>query len=489
MLNKFKNNYVVTSTLPPEFGGRTKSLLQRTKNLSQEFKMNFTLITTNYHPNYYKIYENYYKNKFINEDTNFINIYDFFAERKYNKKKFIQHSKDIKGFDYFQVKQDEIYRYFKDGYYERYRSYDKKTGILKFEDIMDIYTRKRKERLEYNDFGFCHKKIVYKRNSTNPLQEIFYNDKEEVYLIKDFNGSDDSKLVRIYLKYNKGMLMFEEEKSFFKFAFDQIIQPGGITFCDARLLDMPLIESIANTKKYFVLHSSHYLDSSIRNSYKYLLNNINKADKIIVLTKEQAKDLMELGLDSEKIAVIPHSMKDKVEPLHEKNRSYEKFVYLGRLTGEKQVDHIIKAFKNVVERKPSYSLEIYGEGEKREELDKLIDELNLKNSVKLMGKTDDIEGVFRTSNASVITSEFEGFGLVIMESLFYECPVISYNFKYGPKDLITNEKNGYIVEKNNINLLSEVMLKVINNPLKEAKLSQEFYLSANLEKWQKLLGN
>lgn len=488
LLTKKCVNYVVTSTFPPEFGGRTKSLLQRTKLLSENFKLDFMLISTNYHPNYYTIYRKYKENEYINEKMKFLNIYDYFSNRLYENNEIIKHSIEILGYQRFEVEAGKIYRYFKDGIYEIYRQYDKKTGILKFQDIMDVYTRKRKERYEYNDFGVCHKKTVYKQNSTHKLQEIFYDDLGKVYLTKDFNGFEDSKLVRIYLFIEKKIVMFENESKFFQYAFDQILEEGGVTFCDARLLDKALLESKVNTQKYFVLHSSHNIDNNLRKSYKYLMDNAEKASKIIVLTHEQSQDLLEIGINPNKIEVIPHSINEKAFVSEIQNRD-KKFVYLGRLAPEKNIHHIVEAFAQVHDLYPGYLLEIYGEGESYEMISQLINDKGLSESIKLMGRTNDIPAVFEKSIASLITSEFEGFGLVIMESLYYRCPVISYDFKYGPKDLIKNGENGYIVEKNNVEAFAHSMINVINSPLIDVKLSGDFYFVSTIKKWSKLILN
>ena len=480
------NNYVVTSTLPHEFGGRTKSLLERTKNLSKKFGLKFTIITTNYQPNYYKTYQKYYEKNYVNEKVDFLNIYDYFSGRNYENRKLVKHPLEIRGYDCCEIDKEQTYRYFKNGYYELYRSYDKKTGNLEFEDIMDIYSRKRKERLEYNNFGICHKKIIYKSNTINKLEEIFYDDNGEVYLIINYSGADNNKLVRVYLLQQNNMIMFKTEKDFFQYAFDQILHAGGVTFCDARLLDKPLLNSVVNTKKYFVLHNSHNIGGVFRESYKYIIENADKATMIIVLTHEQLNDLLELGVNHERLTVIPHSMDDDERDVcsHKPER---KFIYLGRLVPEKQIPHIITAFKKVIEKYPEYSLEIYGDGEEAEKIFQLIGEMQINDNVKMMGRTEDIPGVFQSGIASIIASDYEGFGLVVMESLHYGCPVISYDFKYGPRDLIEDGKNGYIIEKNNIDMLADTMIKMINNPIADVKLSNDYYLSSTIRKWDNLI--
>ena len=76
-------NYVITSTLPEQFGGRTKSLLDRTKKLVEQADMEYTIITTNYNPYYGDIYEQYYSQNKVPRSVKMINIYDYVANRSY----------------------------------------------------------------------------------------------------------------------------------------------------------------------------------------------------------------------------------------------------------------------------------------------------------------------------------------------------------------------------------------------------------------------
>ena len=62
---------------------------------------------------------------------------------------------------------------------------------------------------------------------------------------------------------------------------------------------------------------------------------------------------------------------------------------------------------------------------------------------------------FQKSKASLLTSSFEGFGLSVMESINVGCPVISYDVRYGPSEIIDHGKNGYLVEQDNISELTK----------------------------------
>ncbi|MDN7241598.1 glycosyltransferase [Planococcus sp. N028] len=487
MVTENKMNYVVTSILRMEFGGRTKALIQRTKNLSEHFNLDFTLVTTNYNANYYKVYNHYYEKGYADEKIGFENVYDFFSGRDYQKSETVEHPIEIPGYTVRPNEKNRSYKYYKDGQYVRLRTYDQETGKLKFDDIMTPGSPHRKIRFEYNDFGTCHRKIVYKPNTINKLEEVFYDDQGKIYLSFSHKGEDENFIWRGHLLHNNNIITLSDEKDFFRYAFDHILQAGGVTFCDARILDQSLLKCSVETEKYFVLHNSHNVNGEISKTYRYLIEHADKADKIIVLTREQLNDLLELGINPDKMTVIPHSMDDAetVDPASRKPE--KKFIFIGRIVPQKQVHHIVHAFSKVAEKHPDHWLEIYGDGKEAGDVSQLIEELNVSENVKMMGRTDDIQGVFQNAIASLISSHFEGFGLVIMESLHYGCPVISYDFKYGPKDLLTDGENGYIIEKDNIDMLAETIIKMIENPITEVKLSNDYYLSSTIKKWGDLL--
>jgi len=481
------SNYVVTSTLPPKFGGRTNALLQRTKLLMNKFGVSFTLISTNHHQNYDLIYESYIEKGYVPEETKFLNIYDFFSGRDYRYRKPKKHPHIIKKHEVQEVKKGQVYRYFKNGDYVRYRKYDKETGVLLFEDHMDIYARKRMERYEYNRFGYLFRKIIYKRNTLRILEEIFYDDKERAYLIKSYADTPERELKRIILFHNGKIREFKEESDFFQHGFNLMLPNGASVFCDARLLDKALLKCKSKVKKNFILHSAHSLRGKRRDSFCYLMDHHEKANSIVALTAEQQADLEAEGLDPEKIVVIPHAMKEEkymVKPASERNKE---IVFIGRLSAEKQINHIIEAFSLIANTHSEWSLSIYGEGDQEKTLAELIQTKELEDRVYLKGFTTEGQAIFENAAFSVMTSKFEGFGMVIMESLHNGCPVLSYNFKYGPRDLIQDNVNGRIVEKNNIQALAEAMDQMISSPLENVRLAAEFYENETSVKWKKLV--
>lgn len=481
-------HYVVTSTLPAEFAGRTKALLKRTRLLSEQGQLPIAIISTNYNPNYAGVYRLYYKNGYIPKQVKLMNIYDFLSKRTYEVRE-IDHPKEEKGLSCYELEKNKIYRYFDNGKYVLYKNYENPGNRLKFIDIMDPHHRKRKIRKEYNYAGLCHKEIVYKQGTTYILEEIFLDESGKAYLNKTYNGAAEQKLIRIYLFQEGAALEFKTEKEWIRYCFEQMIEKHSTVICDARFLDRPLIEmDVPKIKKILLFHNSHLNSNEltdVKPSYRFALEHMDDLDDIVVLTKKQKEDLAAIAPDIGKVKIIPHSvaLKQSGHPA----KKADKLVFVGRLDEQKQVHHLIEAYRLKQHALSAFALEIYGDGDQKEGLQAQINTARLQDRIKLMGKTATPEKVFAEAKASFLTSRFEGFGLVIIESLNNGCPVIAYDIKYGPSDLIVPGQNGLLVPPDDIHALSEAMVQAASAHFPNVKPEAAFSDEQFLENWLALL--
>ena len=97
----------------------------------------------------------------------------------------------------------------------------------------------------------------------------------------------------------------------------------------------------------------------------------------------------------------------------------------------------------------------------------------MKKHVHLKGHVDDSYSEMRTSLATILVSHIEGLPMVIIESMANKTPVICYDINYGPKDVITNGEDGFIVEKYNIEELAEKINYLLENPKIAIKMGEK----------------
>lgn len=184
---------------------------------------------------------------------------------------------------------------------------------------------------------------------------------------------------------------------------------------------------------------------------------IKEYDKVIVLTKEDYS----LWKDKSNMQVIYNSISNI--PTKSSTCENKKIISVGRLDGQKGYDRLLEAWKEVYSKNKNWILEIYGDGIEKENLEKKIQEYKLTQSFILKGVTKQIQEKYIESSVFVMTSRYEGFGMVLVEAMANGLPVISFDCFSGPRDIITNNENGYLIKNGDIKTLSEKMLDLMEN--------------------------
>lgn len=185
---------------------------------------------------------------------------------------------------------------------------------------------------------------------------------------------------------------------------------------------------------------------------------IREYDKIVVLTDE---DKQLHWKKNDKVEVIPNPL--TIEHNKRSTLKSETVITAGRLTAEKNFASLINAWKIVIKTHPDWKLEIWGEGNLKKELQQQIKNLQLRDSISMMGYTDDIITQFADASMFVCSSKFEGFGLVIVEAMSCGIPAVSYSCPCGPKDIITDGKDGFLVPVNDEQMMASRICRLIEH--------------------------
>lgn len=190
-------------------------------------------------------------------------------------------------------------------------------------------------------------------------------------------------------------------------------------------------------------------------------------DKFVVLTNE---DKGYWG-DLPNIEVIPNAAIHVSKNYSEvKNK---RVIAVGRLDYQKGFNRLIQAWK-LVQHSGQFSdwrLDIFGQGEWQEMLQQMIDEQGLQNTAKINPPTNAILNEYVHSSLLVMSSNYEGFGMVLVEAMSCGVPVISFDCKCGPKDIIQPGINGLLVPNGDIQALADAMMKVMEDEAYRKMLS------------------
>jgi glycosyltransferase involved in cell wall biosynthesis len=117
----------------------------------------------------------------------------------------------------------------------------------------------------------------------------------------------------------------------------------------------------------------------------------------------------------------------------------------------------------VSRRFPDWHLTIYGEGEERESLLQQIHHLGVEGSITLHNPVPHIEEEMTKHSLFVLSSRFEGFGLVLVEAMTCGLPVVSFDCPHGPRDIIAHGKDGLLVPNGDIHALAEAMVRLMEH--------------------------
>ena len=189
-----------------------------------------------------------------------------------------------------------------------------------------------------------------------------------------------------------------------------------------------------------------------------LEKNVGKLDALILLTQHDADSWSGLA----KTRVIPNSL--PFYPDHASLCENKKVIFVGRLCEQKGLEYLIKTWEIVSRKHKDWTLHMYGEGEQKTMLNHLIQESGLENTVIVHQPTLQIMEKYLESSIFLLTSRFEGFGMVLIEAMACGVPVVSFDCPWGPADIINDGEDGFLVEYLNVNEAANKVCKLIESP-------------------------
>lgn len=170
--------------------------------------------------------------------------------------------------------------------------------------------------------------------------------------------------------------------------------------------------------------------------------------------------------------VIPNPLLNENIPQPYIGNRKNRIVSVGRLHKQKNHEFLIKSFAEVNKKYPEYELVIFGEGEERTNLERIIAQLNLVDKVKLPGSHKDIMNKINDASLFVLSSDFEGMPNALIEAMAIGLPVISTDCSGGgPRELIDNNINGILVGVGNEKEMVASIEKMLSDKDFKNKLS------------------
>jgi glycosyltransferase involved in cell wall biosynthesis len=301
-------------------------------------------------------------------------------------------------------------------------------------------------------FSFLKKEKVFKQKLDSFLKE---NPQDIVVTLED-------KFIPLLVQLSPPGTILIGESHFNGMAFKELGKSVGRGF---------LQTIIYNLRAWYVQHRYY-----------------GKLDAYALLTKEDLE--LRTGTKSN-FVVLPNS----ISYIESKRAKLENpiVIAVGRLSYQKGFERLLESWKIVHEKCPEWKLHIYGDGEDKQKFMNICFENSLEDSVLFFPPTHQIEERILESSIYVMTSRFEGFPMVLLEAMSLGLPLISFNCKTGPKDIINDGYNGFLVQEGDtatfaykiIDLIQDINLRQVMGA--NSKQESKKYSHENIaQKWESL---
>lgn len=221
-----------------------------------------------------------------------------------------------------------------------------------------------------------------------------------------------------------------------------------------------------------------------------LVSHLKKLDKLVVLTEKDRESWTELN----NVVAIPNPL--SFVPQSVSSLTEKRVVAIARYSHEKGIDLLLKAWSVAEKKAIDWRLDVFGDGD-RSVYEQLIGELSIDRSrCQLHGRTNDVEHEYINSSLFVLSSRFEGFGMVIIEAMACGLPIVSFDCPWGPRSIISNHEDGLLVKNGDVLALAEGLSCVMNNDSLRQSMSnagyrnvQRFGIGQIAERWKVIFEN
>lgn len=258
-------------------------------------------------------------------------------------------------------------------------------------------------------------------------------------------------LGRIFLRYKQSLYILKE------------LQPDILITVKFFLHNLFFTLLNKNSKLISEVREPKGLNSFNRKqNLKFIINKhlqnffLKRQDIVIVLTEEDKKNW---GFKNIVVVPNPKTISSNIVS----NLLNKQVLAIGRLNKVKGFDKLLDVWYIVNNKHPNWTLKILGEGDEYKNLKNKISKLKLTNCVILDNKFSVVLPEFLNSSIFVLSSQFEAFGNVLVEAKVCGVPAIAFNAPSGPKEIIIQGEDGFLIELNNIKAMAEKIIYLIEN--------------------------
>lgn len=440
-------------------------------HLFRNFDEQAKILTKVYNPDLHLAYDSYD----INNDEA-INMYDFFMGTDNYKERKLSIAKAEKkygldvmekrptgnndGYDYYIGDRRIVWMNIgSDGYIKQLQNYDIYNNLISV-DLFDS-----------RGFLACEQSMD---QSTGQLTHFTFFDTKGHIVIEQYGQKNN---VQCDLHY-QGDHHFDSLNEMFIFFMDQLFQDDDQLIVDRSFETMSDVFQVRkNVKIFTVFHNDHHQN----NNFLPSIRNLDRLDGVVILTQQQLEDIQKEYPSYGKFyripgPIVPNEQLNKNHiPMNQ--REHNLVVVMARLAKDKQQDQLVQIWSDVLKEVPDAHLELWGYGNEgfEKEVQDLIIEKGLQNSIQYKGYTSNPNKIYDRAQLAILPSRGEGLPLSLVEETSHGLPIVANDIKYGPSDVINNHKSGILTELDNLSNLKDAIIEILFDEKKKQVFSDQAY--------------
>lgn len=215
------------------------------------------------------------------------------------------------------------------------------------------------------------------------------------------------------------------------------------------------------------------------------------ADKLVLLTQQDKQMYLDAGFPDQQLAVINNPT--PFEGVAPSPRTEHRVLVVGRLTDQKGCDRLISAWSRIHREVGDWKLVFVGSGELHDDLVRQARDAGIDN-IDFIPATQNVQEWYDRASIYAMASRYEGFPMVLLEAMSKGLPIVAYDCLTGPRELVRDGVNGYLVADGDEETFAHTLLSLINDQTTQdgcsrnaLAMAKEFHIKPIVHEWEALI--
>ncbi len=469
--------YFFTTQLAAGSTNTEQLVLLRSQLFERKLHVSPVIVTLNYEPQLARLREQLIERGALERNTQILNMYadlqqtssEVEAPKQWPFNPLWSYEKVPDSADIGVLDQDgrpvQYRNYSEDGRLEMVVHYDR-TGRIIRSDIYDTNGFLSKVQVIQQDQITCE--IFYRTDGKVCMYHFFEQDELAIIQLVDEDGSiiyqctSEAELATFWLK-----MILEETETNYCFIDEQVPFATVLNEVGLKAKCIPMIHSP------HIDFPNNPIDGLLNDEYRHVFQHLDKSAAVVFDTMEQYEHVQErFGVQKNHFAIQP-ALVDLPQRIDFRSRQRYALLYAAPFEPQYNPRAAVRVFERILAALPEATLYMCGEGSEKEAVQQLIEERGLKEHIRFVEKLE--PALYNHVQMAISTSIESDTPLSILHQLSYGVPTASYNYLYGPGDMILHQISGLLASRNDEEQLATLIIERLSDQKELAAMSDHAY--------------